>query len=76
MQRVRFDRLWDVLLVLGLAGFVGGCGPGAQRVSPDEEKAIQADMRKFYQGVKTKKSEGPSPGGPRRTGRGSGASAP
>jgi hypothetical protein len=74
MQLARFDRILGLLLVLGCAGFLGGCGWGAKQVSPDEDKAagkaIEADMRKFYQGLKAKKAEGT--GGPRRKGRGPG----
>jgi hypothetical protein len=72
MRPARFGRMLGFLLVLGL----GGCGPGPQQVSPEEGKAIEADMRKFYQGLKAKKSEGTSPGGPRRSGRGPGSSVP
>jgi hypothetical protein len=58
MQLARFVRMFGLLLVLGLAGCVVGCGPGSSSPIPQEEsdriksskktahKAIQEDAKK------------------------------
>jgi hypothetical protein len=79
MQPARFERMMGgFVLVIGLTGFMGGCGPGGQ-VSPEEAKAsakaIESDNQNFYPGVNAKKSAGPSPNASRTKGRGPGSSA-
>jgi hypothetical protein len=69
MKLARCVRTLAVLGVLGLVGFVVGCGSGAQQGTTTEDKTAIADgNKKFYQGLKAKKSESTSPGGPRRKG--------
>jgi hypothetical protein len=51
MQRTQFVRVMGLLLVLGLAGSVVGCGLGAEQGPTAEElsaqKAIRAEIRTF-----------------------------
>jgi hypothetical protein len=70
MRLARCVWTLGTLGVLGLAGFVVGCSSGAQQGTTAEDKtAIAAGNQKFYQDLKAKKSEGTSPGGPKRKGR-------
>ena len=73
MRLTRCVRTLGALGVFGLAGFMVGCGSGAQQGTTAEDKtAIAAGNKKFYQELKAKKSGGTSPVGPRRKGRGPG----
>jgi len=71
MRLARCVRLLAALLILDVAGLVVGCGPGGPPVPTEEQKkSIAADNQNFYKQSKAKTSQGASPGGPRRKGRG------
>ena len=46
MQHARFVRMLGPLLVLGLAGFGGGCGPGSSAPMGQEESKQIKEARK------------------------------
>jgi hypothetical protein len=50
MQVDRFVWMFGLPLVIGLAGFMGGCGSGGQAPSPDpaREAKLKTDMREGH----------------------------
>jgi hypothetical protein len=53
MQRARFDWTLELLLVLGLAGFGSGCGPGSSDpLSSEDSKKIQQSHKGVHKQIK------------------------
>jgi hypothetical protein len=55
MQLTRFIRTSGLLLVIGLAGLGGGCGPGTPGPTEKEQqtdKATRENMKKAHQQLK------------------------